>query len=256
MLEAIDASTRDVRNRLVDTALGQADRGAHYLMGCFGAAPGGSDNVCHRRLDLGEHTDWDNLSIHAGEHRNTQRPETIRCAGRFERAHGQIISGSDLERRVRDYLTAHAAEPFENWPLFEGIGYPRKAWDEFQERYLYVIGEDCRNKSHFDCLGFVSWVLTQIKGSEVRYGASQWVNPRIAPVTVREGTPQLRDLEPADLLVRYRPGDAMPHIVIVAYNQNIVEAAGIRAGVIKQPCDVNRFTHHCRLTNRWFRTHA
>jgi hypothetical protein len=256
MLQAIDPSTRDIRNRIADTAQGQADRGAHYLMGCFGAAPGGTDNVRHRRLELGEHTEWDNLAIHAGEHRNMDRPEPIRCAGRFERAHGQIISGTALERRVRDYLAAHAAEPVLNWPMFDGVGYPRKAWDEFQERYLWVIGEDCRNKNHFDCLGFVNWVLTQIKGSPVTYGAEQWVNTNLAPITIREGTPQLSDLQPGDLLVRLRSGERIPHIVLVGHSQTVVEAAGIRAGVVKQACDVNRFTHHCRLTNRWLGTHA
>ncbi|MDZ7637515.1 MAG: hypothetical protein U5J83_04600 [Bryobacterales bacterium] len=252
MLEAVSEDTRSIRLKIVEVAAAQADAGAHYLTGCFGAVPGGIDNVRRRRLDLGEHPEWGNLAVHAAEHTNLPRPEALRCAGRFERARGQSISGdAALERRVREYLEANSAMPADRWPSFEGMGFPRKAWDEFRENYFWVLGEDCRNKAHFDCIGFVNWVLTQIKRSPVTYSSTQWATEGVAPVTVEEGAPVERNLEPGDILVRST--GRIPHMVLVGENAELIEAAGIRVGVVKSPFDATRFGFHSRIRNRWLR---
>jgi hypothetical protein len=252
MLEAVSDDTRSIRLRIVEAAVAQADAGAHYLVACFGATPGGIDNVRHRRLNLGENPAWDELAVHAAEHTNIPGPGAYRCAGRFGRARGQEISGdAALERRVREYLEANRSLPAERWPSFEGIGFPRKAWDEFHRSNFYVLGEDCRNKAHFDCIGFVNWVLTQIKREPVTYSSTQWATEGVAPVTVLEGTPSERNLEPGDLLIRST--GRIPHMAIVGENSELIEAAGIRTGVIKSPFDASRFGFHSRIRNRWLR---
>ncbi len=256
MLETVAEDTRAIRLRMVAVAASQADAGAHYLTGCFGASPGGLDVVRRRRLNLGENLEWDNLAVHAGEHTNllsAQRPDPLRCAGRYGVTGGREI-GRDaaLQRRIREYLEANRSLDPRQWPSFEGVGYPRKAWDEFNDRYFYVLGEDCRNKAHFDCIGFVNWVLTQLKKEPITYSSAQWSNERVAPVSVEEGPPAAARLEPGDLLIRGT--GRIPHIVIVGEDRQLIEAAGIRVGVVRSEFDASRFGFHSRIRNRWFRS--
>ncbi len=249
-LQPVNDETRNKRLQLVDAALAQVEARGHYLTGCFGAMPGGADIVRRRQLRLGHDAGWDNLAIRAREHNAVGGRGTLRCSGRFGTGLGREI-GRDraTQQRVRDYLAEYSSRDPSQWPLFDGAGYPRKAWDEFNSQDIYVLGEDCAGKPHFDCIGFINWVVTSVTGHTTTYSSSQWATSGVAPVSAVEGRPLERNLEPGDLLIRSE--GRIPHIVMVGRDHELIEAAGIRVGVVRSRFDPSRFGHHSRLTNRF-----
>jgi hypothetical protein len=243
-MEAVSEETRRIRQKIVDTAKHQVTLGAHYMFGCYGAIPGGSDNVRNRRLELGHETSWDRLAIRSAQHSNVGRVGLIGCPGKFGTGRGRAIDAA-LQRRIREYIADNSSLPSHNWPSFEGMGYPRRAWDEFSDSHIYVLGESCEGKRHFDCIGFVNWAITQVLNRRMTYNIDQWANARVAPVTVRTTVDQ-RHAAPGDILIR---GDS--HIALVESQDHLLEAAGIRVGVVRSAFTASRFTAHARIRNRW-----
>lgn len=256
-LERIDPATIAIRSRLMEVALEQVRAGCHYLTESAGAVPGESDRWRGRSVRLAESADWSELGIHTAVYQSGAGGRgPMGCAGRYSHAevNGIVIPPrTALEQEVRDYLEANSALPFDQWPKFQGRGFPRKAWNQERRQYFYVVGEDCRNKKHFDCILFVNWVISEVMGRPITFNDRQWQNPRVAPVSVSDRSELVaRDMMAGDMVLR--DGGSINHMAFCDGEGNLVEAAGAASGVRRIAFSSARgFTHHLRLRNRFLR---
>lgn len=140
----------------------EANTSAHYLKGADGGAPGGPGGLFRTPRCIEEPTIGENFGIHACEQGHGS------CSGRWSlvKSQGgrQFNKGDDdRDRLLPKYLDELRAAgfPSSTCKSFEGTGlYPR-----FSQGYLF-LGEDCRGKRHFDCEGFVAWVLVKSIGKD------------------------------------------------------------------------------------------
>jgi cell wall-associated NlpC family hydrolase len=122
-------------------------------------------------------------------------------------------------------------------------------------RHVYVIGEDCRGKRHFDCIQFVNWVIGSALGRLITWSETQWRD--VGPVSKQPAPTDVAQLEPGDLMVRIAGADdaagrrRINHMAVVGNNHLLMEASGYGVGVIKNPYQPGSYTDHLRLHNRY-----
>jgi hypothetical protein len=175
-----------------------ASSGAHYLTGTFGARPLEADTISGRLLEFRNDTTWEQLAVHAAEWSG------MRCCGRYAVVAGSVAAGKlrypqhlppsgDLAVWLRaiqggtqwghiDMSGQQGAPRFvmtRNVRAFRDRFWPRRYVVDNRGRlrdpdlchpeFVY-LGEDCTGKMHFDCVGFVCYLLTQVTGRTVRRG--------------------------------------------------------------------------------------
>ena len=233
--------------------------GSHYLKKCFGQKPGEYDDVKTnpRLLAIEENTDWDSLAIHAACLSGSGR----RCLGRYHanevRYREELFRLDDSQSSQPDYISLKAyveslagMEPgqFPHWGK-PGL-YPRR---ERPGEPVY-LGEDCREKQHFDCVGLVGYVMRQVFGEKFDYGLTHYLNgsDNTHFDACRLEPPPRTLPQPGDLLV------SDTHIAIVSGPDRIIHAAGERWGVRESGFDFgnSEYTKYkalCRLQRGYLR---
>jgi cell wall-associated NlpC family hydrolase len=129
----------------------------HYLSGARGGIPGGPSCV-GRSVDLNEDSSWGHLSIHAAKN------SLQRCYGRwaaFGKSGYLFQPGSKELTALKAYWEEHKGEPPESWPSFETEGLTPRRIGKSSDSAI-ALGEDCRDKRHFDCIGFIYWAYNQV----------------------------------------------------------------------------------------------
>lgn len=139
------------RGMLATTALGQAIEGAHYLLGGWGGIPGGPDEH-GRAVKLIEHHAYETLAIH------TAKNGKQTCYGRWGEAGGYLFPATTTtSTNLKKYIAENSS--LDDWAYFDKPNlFPRRLHGADS---TIALGEDCRNKRHFDCIGFIYWVLRQ-----------------------------------------------------------------------------------------------
>jgi hypothetical protein len=236
--------TTSIREAIVRKANEPVLQGAHYLTGCYGAYPESCDPVVGRRLFIIEDPTYENLGIHAAEIRI---PNVYRCAGRYEAVGGcQLDTDRDAVRdRLRKYAHDNCGCLPGNYPPIEGL-YPRYVQHPTRDQMLYVLGESCLNKMHFDCIGFVNWVVSQVIGLPLQFGIRMWADSSVGPVMVEDFP--FSELLPGDILVKLTPRPE--HIAIVGFQRRLIQAAGFGQGVVETPGGTG-YQKHSRITDQW-----
>lgn len=154
------ASEIEKRFFIILTALNEISAGSHYLKGGDGAIPGVAGSGLFRALTMPEDLTVEQLNIHAA-HNNYGT-----CRGRWEKLGSgkKFIKGEhDRDVLLPEYLESLKSSYLapEYWKDFNYTGlYPRR-----DAGYIF-LGEDCRGKRHFDCEGFVAWVLVKALGKD------------------------------------------------------------------------------------------
>ncbi len=154
------ASEAEKRTLIINTGMAEVDAGSHYTKGGDGAIPAQPGTGLFRELELVQDLTLENLGVHAA------RNSFGVCRGRWDVfVDGKIIKKPMPERvtLLPEYLTELSKSylPTDYWWDFNKTGlYPRNSGG-----YIY-LGEDCRNKKHFDCEGFVAWVLVKAAGKD------------------------------------------------------------------------------------------
>lgn len=152
----------DAEKRALINIIGMAEvkAGSHYMKGGDGAIPAQDGTGLFREVDLVQDLTIENLGVHAA------RNNFGVCRGRWKVfASGKILKKPMTERvtLLPQYLDELSKTylPTDSWWDFNYSGlYPRNA-----DGYIY-LGEDCRNKRHYDCEGFVAWVLVKALGKD------------------------------------------------------------------------------------------
>jgi hypothetical protein len=231
------------RMLIVTTAMAEANAGAHYLKGADGGVPDGAAGLT-RTPRLLEDLSIDNLGVHAA------KSDFGVCRGRWEMLTDQ--GGKQFAKGQYDrdtLLPAYLDElymsmlPSSQWKSFNYTGlYPRRS-----SGYLY-LGEDCRNHRHFDCEGFVAWVLVKAAGKDAgtwRKGVSWYQNggggrldvyKAVGDAYVRADGAKItkNDILDGDILIRKPNQYGGEHIAFAcAKGSAVIEASGKDRGVLR-----------------------
>lgn len=144
------------------------------------------------------------------------------------------------------------------WDSFENTGlYPRLA-----NGYIY-LGEDCWGKRHFDCEGFIAWVLVKALGKDQgtwKKGIEWFQNPENPRLKVYQAqganyvfskheTITQNDILDGDILIRKPGSNGGEHIALAcAKGTGVLEASGKSRGVIRSTYKAN-WTQLARIVN-------
>jgi cell wall-associated NlpC family hydrolase len=137
--------------------------GSHYLWGSAGATPGGKDGAWYRpgavnlersSLDPAKPSVFAATCDWAGH---------FVCAGIYRKIPGGRGDVNPQDRDLKDYLSLLGNLKRENlWYPFYSRFTPRVVrGSNVDSDGRIVWGEDCREVRHFDCVGFVNFVLSQ-----------------------------------------------------------------------------------------------
>lgn len=235
------ASESDKRFWIILTALNEVSAGSHYLKGADGAIPGVAGSGLVRELSMPEDLDIERLNVHAA------RNNLGVCRGRWEKVGGKQFVKGEYDRDVvlPQYLESLRSSYMapEYWRSFQDSGrFPRR-----DAGYIF-LGEDCRGKRHFDCEGFVAWVLVKAlhkdKGTW-RKGIGWYQNAENKHLDVYQHTgggvythengdtitqSEIRD---GDILIRKPNSWGGEHIALAcAKGKGVLEASGKDVGVV------------------------
>lgn len=218
--------------------------GSHYLAGTRGAVPDGGP-VLGRSVKLYQQPRWKNLCLHTAVNGEG------RCWGRYDAKGlgGYIFSptGSKLQA-LRDYHAKHEASPVETWPAFGKPGMsPRRLTK--QDGYSIALAEDCRGKRHFDCIGFIFWVLNMVapRPEWDNYGIKGYANGSFGLIEKIGPLPQHKLMD-GDIVT-----DGVHHIGFAAASGWVIHAKWESEGVVVEPySDPNRAWSVSRVKSEVF----
>ena len=200
-------ATADQRRReILSFAQSLANDGAHYLWGAEALKPtrtgGGFAPVALAQPA--------NATFCAAT--NTVSGQVFVCAGRCSRrAGGGLIPAPDGDTRLKTFMAQWAGKPHSQYGWGDELT-PRLVKGDSIMDYArgidltdkVVWGEGCDETLHFDCGGFVRWVVRQVCGVTIK-GISHLQDP--ATMLTPKNTPMARlvksgePLWPADIVV-------------------------------------------------------
>lgn len=225
------------RGMLVAAALGQAADGAHYLLGGWGGIPDGPSE-CGRPVQLIENRKYSTIAIH------TAKNGKQTCFGRWGEVGGYLFpAGTTTSDKLNKYISENPAHS-SDWKSFEKPNlFPRRLHGEGS---AIALGEDCRNKRHFDCIGFVYWVLRQYNMTVV------WENHNIR--SFEKGFSAVESVGKCLTSSQLWPGDIVTrtnttpnHIGIYAGFDRVVHASIENRGVVISPFASGNWTGAARV---------
>jgi hypothetical protein len=229
------------RLTMIVTAMKEVSNGSHYMKGGDGAIPGHDGTGLQRNVELLDDLTIENLGVHAAKNGFGV------CRGRWEKMTGgmQFVKGmTERDTLLPAYLEELKSSwlPSFFWKDFNNTGlFPRRS-----SGYIY-LGEDCRGKKHFDCEGFVAWVLVKALGKDNgtwRKGVSWYQEGGGGRLDVYQasgsdyvsddlGTISQSEIRDGDILIRKPNSQGGEHIGIARVNGNgVLEASGKNSGVI------------------------
>lgn len=150
------------------------------------------------------------------------------CAGRW----GDKSGGRPFSPRDPDLLHYLGEQKFKPPEVVEDyVGFtPRKVTGgEYTDASL-VWGEPCDGKRHFDCVGFLNWIISNARSSsfvwEIRDYRTKYKSQGF-DLVAESFNPQAHKLEPGDI-----PCLGNEHIGFVVSPTEMIEAMDARHGVV------------------------
>ncbi|MEO7253710.1 MAG: hypothetical protein ABIZ64_05615 [Casimicrobium sp.] len=248
---ADDAAKRAL---IISFAMAEVNAHSHYMKGGDGSVPGGAAGL-RRTTSLIEDLKIANLGIHAAHN------SFGTCRGRWEELAPlgkQFAKGNvDRDQWLPAYLDELKAsgQPPTQWKSFNGS----ELFPRLSAGYLY-LGEDCRNKRHFDCEGLVAWAIVKALGKDPgiwRKGVDWYksggakrltVYKAAGPEYVHENvTLTQSDILDGDILIRKPNDTGSEHIALACVGgTGVLEASGKDRGVIRSTYKAN-WSHLARI---------
>jgi len=192
-----------VRDTIVELARGQI--GAHYIKGGAGNTPGNSDGAWYsqdRLVQMHENvTDEEPPVLYAASWTGTEKRYV--CGGRSKQPDVAARSVGDPESTVQ------TSRPwYFKWERPDALLSSKSS----------VFGECCKGIRHFDCIGFVNWVLGHVQE-----------NHRDIPKWIAKSTAiSSREVEAGDILTT-----GTHHIGIATGPSQVVHASDTHVGVVE-----------------------
>jgi hypothetical protein len=237
---------------------------SHYINGGYGATPGNSDGHPHRRGGVALINSFDrldpsrrsepnkNLAVYAAE---MKVKKYCVCAGNYATyPGGRAANPADPD--LLGYLDLLKATPnISDWPYFFDQWSPRRAFGPGANGGdiggQLVWGAACDGWRHFDCVGFISFVIWEATGKAWAHDISQWrANPNPLGAKVFElPLSWPGSLEDGDIVVK-----ADHHIAFAAADGTLIQAEDTQFGVTTRgKFKKEDWTHLVRLTDASFR---
>lgn len=231
----------------------QAAFGAHYINGSDGGITGmnaagqaGGGLSASRKIYLLEDRSWEKLAVHAAIYGGRV------CKGRYAAVKGAMFlpNTAELTQLKDEYVPSLSSHLPGNEPPFPNTYlYPRRG--RSQPGDAIYLGEDCRNKRHFDCISFVNWVLTITVGRLIWYEEKDYfkgakMNAQIFPATHTS-------FKNADIAVRIDSA-GKEHIGFLTSYGQMIHARTPERGVEVSDFEMKKddFTRICRLPDSFF----
>jgi hypothetical protein len=258
-----------IRLMIVATAAHQAVLGAHYINGSDGGITGmnkageagGGLSARRKILHIEDHS-WEKLAVHAAMYGKSV------CRGRYSVVNGYVfmddtkpiktkiekLSPPGAFAKLKDeYVKELETKPVGMESDFDNTGlYPRRGRSIVGDS-IY-LGEDCRNKRHFDCISFVNWVLTTVLQrliwfQEADYFTGKKLGAKSLPATTTS-------FMNADIAVRIHKGHE--HIAFLTADGKMIHARSPERGVEVSgfEMDIDNDTKICRLPDSFLRVGA
>lgn len=176
------AQTMSVRQRLLSVAKQLADEGAHYLWGGDGEIPSAQNLSLFAPTVLSFDTNT-NLAFCAAWKKVENKPFV--CSGRclaVANGHNFLVPFPEQDPRLAAFIARYASASQTNWGteltprkvLGSGAGEPvnYNVKPPIHLNGQVVFGEGCDDTKHFDCYGFVNWIVQQVCGVTITRGTS------------------------------------------------------------------------------------
>ena len=253
---ASDAINAQKRAMIITHAMKEVDAGSHYIKGSSGSIPGENNSGLFRDAELLENLNIKSTNFGVFAAKNIFG----NCPGRWKKMMGGWKFA--LGQYERDILLPAYLEELKtisdswDWHSFNDSGcYPRRSGNSI------YLGEDCWGKRHFDCEGFIAWVLIKALGKDKgtwRQGVDwyQSVNNDLLKVyqyagggdykSVKHGTITQNDILDGDILIRKptyinkKNEPAGEHIAFACIRgTGVLEASGQDWGVIRSTYTTN-----------------
>ena len=231
------------RYEIFMAAYGQLN--GHYLRGARGGLPGGPA-VLERTVHALNRPEWDHLAV-SGAYNSCGR-----CYGRWARfgASGYLFQPDSARlKRLKDWVYANQKYPVASWPPFEHYGMTPRRLSK-KEGATIAMGEDCRSRLHFDCIGFIFWALNQV------VPRSRWVKNAIPQYEwgfkglERLGLIAKSQLKNGDIVTRTNTNP--DHIGIANEEGWVVHASRECDGVVYEPFERGNWTSVSRVSTELF----
>ncbi len=235
-----------IRLMIVTTAAQQAAMGAHYINGSDGGITGkntpgeagGGLSAKRKILHIEDHS-WEKLAVHAAMYGKSV------CRGRYEAVGGYVfindeaLTQAQLEKIKLDKSPAGKFAKLKNEYVKELETTAEGMEKDFDDTGLYprrgrsivgdtiYLGEDCRNKRHFDCISFVNWVLTTVLQRLIWFQEADYFNGKKLGVKPLPST--TTPFMNGDIAVRIHNGHE--HIGFLTADGKLIHARYEEAGV-------------------------
>lgn len=258
------ATDAEKRAMMILCAQKEIDSGSHYMKGSSGSIPGENNSGLFRDAELLENININSANFGVFAAKNSFGT----CPGRWDKMIGgkQFVKGEyDRDILLPQYLDElKTISNSWEWHGFDDTGlYPRRA-----DNYFY-LGEDCWGKRHFDCEGFIAWVLIKALGKDQgtwKKGVDWFQSVNNTQLKVYQaqgasyfssehGTITQNDILDGDILIRKPTGkdkkgnDTGEHIAFAcAKGTGVLEASGKSRGVIRSTYKAN-WTQLARIVN-------
>lgn len=209
--------------------------GAHYLKGTYGHIPDVSSSLTMLPNEIVDETQSGLFTA-----KLTTKTKERFCSGKHGHRDTKKLSEGDINN------SSHLASP-----------------DSYKWRRLIkytqmndIFGESCKNKMHFDCIGFVKWALKQIIPNYIQKVNSKEENePLIYGIKglkkhleiISNTDVKTDDICAADILIRKKNG----HIgFAVGDGQRVIQAEWEATGVVET--DLGNWEFHGRIAKEYW----
>jgi hypothetical protein len=208
--------------------LGRRFIGSHYLWGAAGAAPNKQNGVFYRPGSVNLDTDAksnDQPSVFAA---TCDVDGHFVCGGNFAEFTADTGGGYTYpsDANLTNYLAELRKLPSDShWYPYKSRFTPRviKGKNIGMDDKRLVWGEDCRDVRHFDCVGFVNFVLSLTTSQKWSFSISQYAGGNITSAT---SVPLDSPPVDGDILVR-----KTEHIAFLCADGQILQAQDHASGV-------------------------
>lgn len=229
--DKLQAMCEDRRKQIMHLAKHLAEQGAHYLWGAEGQTPSSQHPYYFASVTVSRDPAAFRSTTFGAASLNVNG-EPFVCAGRcfaVSTPAAAIIANAATDKRLREFIDAYHKSPFSPYTypgrltprLIRGTGdgepmdytksTPQTKASHGHLDQTLVWGEACNGKPHFDCGGFVRWVVRQVCAVSI---AGISANPTQKN---QVGQPMGRKLGPNDTVMKAD---------ILVYNGHVALATG------------------------------
>jgi NlpC/P60 family len=190
------------KTKVIQLARAQTLAGAHYLWACAGNTPGNSDGAWYRRDKAQLHPNVPDLDGGLNTADNSKykvytptlfaafaddATGVFPCIGRTAKfdvplaLNLSMTSGAAFDLKLKDLTQDQFDELKQKARDVDKYRWPRPndLLDNNALHHSTVWGESCVGKRHFDCIGFINWLLSEGLNQQIQFGVASYTGGKV-----------------------------------------------------------------------------